>query len=366
MGNLSERCVLRYLVVVNTPVLFGTKGGSVVRLPQVVVGSEQESVASTLGDNRGDSSGLLGSTWDTLTVRVTSVWPAGLSNHNTLTATSSRHSLDLLQDPVTGVTGNDVAVEESVCVDGHVVTAATQTWVVDDSNESVNTNNGTIVAGRLQSSSTLVDVALDLAHGGLAGVDQLVTDGDGVDDRPTAVGGNGRGQSANVASNVADVEDTSKDLLAGGKSSQNVRNLVAVHTIESDGGVALELSKVALDLASRLTAAIGVVRRVGDTLGAREGAGRGTGRAGGRSGGSRTGGDRGGSGGGGSSWSRSSSGGTGLHGNDDGLDNVLLLVLVVLVDGLRKGSGGQSGGDNRLEQHVYKKLEITRKSLSEK
>lgn len=350
----------KHLVTVDTPVLLSTEGVGVVALPQVVEGVEQNGSVTTLALDRGNGSLLLLDTRDTLTVGVTSVRPARLGDDNLLTTTSRGDSLELLQDPVTGVLGDNVAIEESVGVDGNVVGTSTQTRVVDDSNEGVDGDNWTVVTGSLQGRSTLVDVRLDLTNVGLTGVDQLVTDGNGVNNGPTTSGRDGGGQGTDVTGDVADVEDTSEDLLARRQSSQDVRDLVTVDTVKSDEVEALELSQVALDLTGRLTGTITVVRRVGDTLGTsgtRTDAGTRRTRRAGRSGSwsRRRTRDWGGGSTGGSSWSSSGgwSSGTRCNGDYNSLDNILLLVLMVLVsDWLSEDGGGQSGSENRFKQHV--------------
>lgn len=393
----------------DTPVLLTLE--VTVSLPQVIVGVEVENVVTNLGGNVVKGGSLLGNTSNGLAVGVTLSWPTGLNNENLLTRTSVDKTLVLLGNPSTGVVGGDTTVKVGVGVGSNVVRDITQTLVGVDGNEGVNRDNRTGVTSGGQSSSTFVDIRLDLGHSGGTSVDQLVTDGDGVDLAPAVSGLDGSSQGGDTLSNCVNKVDTSEKLLGRRHTSQDVLNLVTVDTIKSNHLVSRKTLDLRLDLTGRLTGTVGSVRGVGNTLdlgteGASRGRDRGRRRLGSGRGGSssshRSGSSssRGSSNWGSSSWgSGGGSGGNvgvnnvnwvnrvnigsagvgynsrggnnrrgesnwGLGGsavivgtlshNDGSGDNILFLVLVVLVvvlHGLSERSGHERSLNNRSKQH---------------
>ncbi|KAH3677827.1 hypothetical protein OGATHE_000481 [Ogataea polymorpha] len=308
------------------------------------------------------------------------MWPAGLSAHDALlTSASGPDSLHLQKKPVTSLVWVDGSVPESVGIEGNVVRQVTQTWVVDDSNVGVDGNNGALEASALESSLSLLDVGFDLRNISRARVDQLVTHRDGVDVIPRTVAGDSVADLGNCGRDLVNVVDAQEQLLVVSLGLQDVFDLVAVDTVQSDELVASQLLKVTLDLGERLAGTGGSVRRVGDTLGSTVEAAV---RAGGWGGSGRGGGGRVGGGfsgrwgvGGGLCWSNLkavvvgrdrngswvgvdvfNSTGLGTSIDDDGLGdnhNVSLLMLVVEVaDWLGQASGGQSGQGKSLDDRV--------------
>lgn len=384
-SNLLVQMLQRFIDLggVDTPELFSVEWTWV--LPHVVVGVEVSDRVTALVRDRLEGALLVLRRWNGNLVRVTLGWPAGLSNENLLGVTTGvGDSLELQQDPVTGILGGNVTVKESVGVNSHVVRVLTQVRVVDHGNEGVDTDDRTRVTLGLQSRSTRLDVLADLGRSGLASVNQLVTDRDGADNVPTTVVLDSLGQSLNVLLNLVDVKDTGEKLLAWSETRKSSLDLVTVDTVKSDGLETRQLQNFLLDLGSRLTATVVRVWRVGDSLswtrertsggwdrhrvGARAGwswlgrsGGSGRGRAGRVTTTNKVANDTGSVGLvvwlGLSGWLRllllrSTSG----LGDEDGVpvgdNNRLLFVLVVLVlDWLGNGGGDDSGLDEALEQH---------------
>lgn len=175
--------------------------------------------------------------------------------------------MDLLQDPVTGLVVRDTTVEVGVSVSGNVVGQFTQTWVVDDGNESVYRDDWTGVTSSTQGRSTLGKVTGNLVDGGLTVVDQLVTDGDGVDIVPRTVGRDGSAHGLDTGLDLVDKEDTQEQFLVGLFGLQDVRDLVTVDTVQSDDLELGQPAQVGLNLGQRFTSTGSGVRRVSDTFG---------------------------------------------------------------------------------------------------
>lgn len=306
-------------VTEDTPVLLAAEVARA--LPQVVVGVEEVDVVTNRLLERGDSSALVARRSNGDTVGLALRRPARLDNSDRLVTTASLpNTLDLLNSPGTGLAGGDTAVEESVGVDSHVVAVLAELRVLDNSNEGVDRDDRTRVAGRLKSSTALSDVVADLGRSSGARVDELVTDADGGDITPVAVEAGVHGRDAR--GNVSDVVDTEEKLLAGSLGSVDVGNLVAVSAVQTDDRETAELGNVVGNLAGRLAATAASVGAVGDTKGA-SAASRDT-RAGGRGRGL---GGRGGLGG-------RSLGSSGVGGDSGGGD---------LVGGLGRGDLGGDG-----------------------
>lgn len=182
-------------------------------------------------------------------------------------------------------------------VDGNVVRELAKSGVGNHGDESVDSDNATSVAsggeGRLGRSDTLANIS----NSELAAVDNLVTNGDGVESGPVAVSGLGQGLQVSGEGLIGvNVEDTSEDLqvvlLA---SAEDGGDLVAVNTVGADEGplIAIALgegvdgSEVAVDLILGLAATVIGVRRVdnavsrGTLAAGRRGRGRGSGLGGG-------------------------------------------------------------------------------------
>lgn len=335
------------VVTVDTVVLLGVVGA--ISLPQVVESSKQNAGVTGLGLDGAHSSLLVAQRRNSNAVGVTAGRPAGLGDENILTTASRLDTLDLLDEPVTGTRGINVAIEESVGVDGNVVGESTETRVVDDSNESIDGDDGAGVAVSSKSGSGSANVTSNLVNGSSTHVDKLVTNRDGVDNTPSAVSLDSIVNGTTSRLDATHVKDTKEDLLTGSKGSENVRNLVAVNAVDSNHRVAGELGNISLDLISGL-ASTGLVGGVHNTLGTTGERARASSRRrssrGSRSGSSsrRSGGRRSSSRG--SSGRRSSgSRGRGVnvvgHVDGDSIRFGVTLVGVVQVDGL---SGGQDGG----------------------
>ena len=377
---MLRTCLLatRLLVRVDTEPLLDTV--LTVGLPQVVEGGEQVSGVTTHRGDGGDGGALVLLGWDRDTVGLALGRPAGLGDDDVLGAVAGGpDALDLLEEPLAGVGGDGVLVEEGVGVDGHVVGVLAELRVVDHGDEGVDGDDWAGVAGGLEGGAAGGDVLADLGRGGLAAVDELVADGHGHDVVPGAVLVDGGLHGVDAGLDLVDEEDAEEDLLGGGLGLQDVGDLVAVDAVQSDGGVLGQLGEVLGDLGGGAAGTVGVVRGVSNTLDA-----GGASRSGGASGddgrslggvGSSGSSSWGGSSGGSSSSSNSSSNTLNLSNLDSGdravsldrvavtvnIDSSLLLnsssdditLVVVGVVGWRgRGSGTEhSGGDNVGETH---------------
>ncbi|KAH3670883.1 hypothetical protein OGAPHI_000594 [Ogataea philodendri] len=207
--------------------------------------------------------------WNSNTERVTGVRPSGLSTHHSLlTVTGAPDSLHLQQQPVTSSIRVDGSVPVSVGTEGNVVGVLTEVWVGNDGNVGIDGNKGTREARAGKSRLGLADVVLDVRRSSSASVDELVTNGDGVNVVPGTVFLNSVLDLGNTVSNGVDVVDTQEEFLVVTLGLQNVFDLVTVDTVKSDQTVVRELFQVTLDLGQGLTSTGGRVRRVSDTLGA--------------------------------------------------------------------------------------------------
>lgn len=256
----------KFLVGEDTPVLLTTVG--TISLPVVVESGEKNDRVTADRFNGGDSGLLVFLGSNSLAQGLTNGWPARFSDQNVfVTLASTPDSLDLFHDPGTGVFSGGVVVKVGVGVDGHEVGVVTQAWVVNDSDESVDRHDWTIVACGGQMSSTLLDVRANLGNGGLTAVNQLVTDGNSVDVVPGTVRVDGILDGVNTVLDSVDVIDTQEQLLVGGLALQDSANLVTVDTVQSDDVETGQLAQLRSDLGRALTGAGVAVRRVGDTLG---------------------------------------------------------------------------------------------------
>ena len=325
-------------VAVDAPVLLDTEGGGGVLLPVVVVGGEEDEVAGEGRLEVLDSGSLVLLARDSLAVGGTGRRPASLGDDDLAVsvAASLGDTLGLLEDPLTRLLSSDTAVEESVAVDRGVVADGAELGVVDNGNESVNSDNVTLVlAGEAGLGG--VNGSLDVGDAVLAVVNTLVTDRDGVDDAPVATGVvlDGGLELSDLALHILDVEETSEDLPALALGSANDgTSLVAVGAVHADHAVAIESSEILADLVRGLARLVRVVRRVSDTVGGALGAAAG-GRGGGR----------------GSLLLLGLAGGSGSRGLVRGGSLIrsrsrrsLLLGLVVVGGSRRRGRGGSRGG----------------------
>lgn len=257
-------------VAVDTPVLLDTEGGGGVLLPVVVEGGEKDEVAGEGRLEVLDSGSLVLLARDSLAVGGTGRGPAGLGDDDLAVsvAASLGDTLSLLEDPLARLLGSDTAVEESVAVDSSVVADGAELGVVDDGNESVDSDDVTLVlAGEAGLGG--VNGSLDIANAVLAVVDTLVTDRDGVDDAPVTTGVvlDGGLELSDLALNILNVEETSKDLpaLALGGANDGT-SLVAVGAVHADHAVAIESSEILADLVRGLAGLVRVVGRVSDSV----------------------------------------------------------------------------------------------------
>lgn len=197
------------------------------------------------------------------TVSATLAGPSRLSDDGVLATASLRNSLGTADDVRTSVGSSDGGGEESVGVGSGVVGGLAESRVGNHGVPGVDGDNRTGVASSAELRTSRVDSVNDGRNGGLAGVDELVADGDSVEVSPVAVGESDDLRDGGAG--LGDVVDTSEDLhaLGDGGRSDGVE-LVAVDTVKTDHRVATEAGKVGVDLASRLASAVGVVGRVGD------------------------------------------------------------------------------------------------------
>lgn len=162
-------------------------------------------------------------------------------------------------------------------VDSDVVRGiAKELAVGNHSDESVDSNDGASVAGTVENTSGLVDQTLDVLGSDLALVNDLVTNGDGVESGPVTVGGGGEDvELLREGRGLPDVVNTSEDLQVVLLTDvEDSRDLVAVGTVDTDEviGVAVVLSvghdlgEVAVDIVLRLAVTAVGVRRVDDTI----------------------------------------------------------------------------------------------------
>ena len=249
---------------VNTPVLLSTESASIVLLPHVVVGIEQDEVAGEARLQASNGSGLVSLTRYSGTVRATLAGPSGLGDDSVLATTSLGDSLSTADDIGTSICSSDGRGEETVSVGSSVVGSLAESRVGNKGIPGVDSDDRAVVAGGAEERTGSVDSVDDSGDGGLARVDELVADGDGVKVLPVAVGK--CNDLSNSGGDLGDVVDTSKDLhaLGNGNRADGVE-LVAVDAVETDHGVATKVGKVSADLAGGLASAIGIVGRVGDT-----------------------------------------------------------------------------------------------------
>nr|POE48684.1 hypothetical protein CFP56_38781 [Quercus suber] len=249
---------------VDAPVLLGAKGAAVVLLPHVVVRVEQVEAAREGGLERADGRLLVGLAGHGLLVGVTLRRPAGLGDDGLLATAGGRDALGLAEHELTGLVGGDPPVEEGVAVGGDVVTDLAESGVGDDGDEGVDGDDRAGVAGQQKLRLGHGDGGGDLHDGLGARVDELVTDGDGVDGAPVAVDGGADG--AELGDDGVDVEDSGEQLHALGLGgSQDVGDLVAVGAVGADLAVAIKLLEIGGHLHGALAGAIGLVGRVGQT-----------------------------------------------------------------------------------------------------
>ena len=244
--------------------MFDTIGAWV--LPHVVKGVEDNNIVTAGGLNGADGGGLFRGGSDGDTIVATLVRPAGFDTHDVLT-TGRGDSLHLLQQPGTGFITGDGTVPVGMGVEGNVVGVFAQLRVVHDGDVGVDGNDRTGVTCGGQEGSGGRDVLADLGSRGLAVVDKLVTDGDGVDIAPGTVGGDGASHGLDALGELVDKEDTEEQLLAIGLGLEDILDLVTVDTVQSEETVVGKLGQVGLDSGQVLTGAVAVVRRVGNTLG---------------------------------------------------------------------------------------------------
>lgn len=264
------------VLVADTPVLLSVEGRSAVGLPHVVEGSEPDDIGGDSLLDGGDGGLLILDAGNGNTVGATLSGPAGLGDPGLLATADAGNTLHLLNKPLTRVLGSNAAVEEGVRVDSDVVRELAKSGVGNHGDESVDSDNATSVAsggeGRLGRSDTLANIS----NSELAAVDNLVTNGDGVESGPVAVSGLGQGLQVRGEGLIGiDVVDTCEDLqvvlLA---SAEDGGDLVAVNTVGADEGplIAIALgegldgSEVAVDLILGLAATVIGVRRVDNTV----------------------------------------------------------------------------------------------------
>jgi len=234
-------------------------------LPHVVECSEHDEVRADTALDRADGSGLVGWRGNGILEALATPWPAGFSDHGVLSTTSAGNGLHLGENPWTGVGSLDVTVKVWVSVGSGVVGSLAKSWVGLDGNKGVDSDDLASVAGSREKATGGRDGRGDGADGSGTRVDELVTDGDGVEVRPVTVGSSDDG--GDLGSDLGDVVNTGKDLHALGLGdSEDVLDLVAVGTVDTDHVVvaAVNLSKVGGDLCSGLAANVarGDVSRV--------------------------------------------------------------------------------------------------------
>lgn len=239
-----------------------TEGAREIILPHVVECREKEDVFAELGLDGGDSSLLVRLAWNSSTVWRTLRWPAGLGDNNALATACISDTLCLVLDEVTSLLSGLATIEESMAVGSGVVGSLAKSRVGDRGNESVNGDHIARVASSLEDTTGSANSGSNLADRGLATVDELIADTDGIDTVPVTLGLLDEG--VGLLLEQGKVEDTNEELSV--TSSENVRHLVAVGTVETNQVVAGDLLEVTLDLLSGLAGVVPVVWRVSDSV----------------------------------------------------------------------------------------------------
>jgi len=242
--------VLR-LVAEDTVVLLAAVSVGAVSLPQVVESSEKDEILAERALEGRDGGLLILDAWDSSAVAATLPWPAALGDDNTLSATGLSNALGLVKDELSGLLGSATTVKESVAVGSSVVGSLAERWVGDHGNESVNGDNVSSVTSSLEETTSSANGSDDLLWGGLVLVDELVTDGDGVNGVPVVL--RSLDDGVDLVLDIRDLEHTSKDLcVLGLGGAQDVRGLVAVGAVSTEEAVTVELGEVCVTSAVSL------------------------------------------------------------------------------------------------------------------
>lgn len=181
-----------------------------------------------------------------------------------LPSSSFRQHLGLFENELAGPLGLDITVVESVAVGRAVSGRLAQFGIFDQGVDGVHGHHRAVVASILQLIAGRVNCSDDSADDGrAASLHHLVADSDGVDGTPVVFGG--VDDVLDFARDLLDVFDADEQLhslgLGGG---ENGGNLVAACFVDPHNAEAIDLLKVAADLAWRLAGAVGIVRSICD------------------------------------------------------------------------------------------------------
>lgn len=254
---------------VNAPVWLSVEGPSLLLLPGVVEGGEENEVLHVVGKGLFyglDGQLLLGQTWDSESVGLTLDGPATLADDNSLVLGQlGLEVVDGLGEPDTGLASGDGRVEEGVGVDSAVVTLSAELGVRTGSNKSIDSDNRAFVSGGTEDLSGLLNGAEDLLRASLALVDELVSDADGANYGPVAVDAinNLLGLLLNRVE-IPDAEEHLHVVLLGARVDDGY--LVTVGAVDTNERVRTsETVEVILDLLLGLALMIATVGGVRDT-----------------------------------------------------------------------------------------------------
>lgn len=243
------------LVSEDTVVLLAAVGVGAIGLPEVVKGSEKDEILAERALEGRDGSLLVLNAWNSNAVAVSLPWPAGLGDDDTLATASLRDALGLVENELTGLLSGAATIEESVAVGSSVVGSLAKRWVGNHCNESVDGDDVSGVTSGLEEATSGANSSNNLVSWGSL-VDKLVTDGDGVNDRPVVLCG--LDDDVDLVGNISNVEHSSEDLCVLALSSGNdVLDLGAVGSVDTEKAVAIELLEVRLHL-SRVLATTGI------------------------------------------------------------------------------------------------------------
>jgi len=167
---------------------------------------------------------------------------------------------------LSGSLGRNVSIKERVAVGRNVVGGFADGGVTHYGNKGVDTDDGAGVSD-IRAAETLtagIDDAGKVARTLPSKVDNLIADRNGVNGVPVSVDVLDKGLQ--LFERPVHVPDTGHDLDSVGlRSGDNVLDLAAVHTVETDGAVILEQGNVGGHLFRGLAAVVGVVGRVDDS-----------------------------------------------------------------------------------------------------
>lgn len=138
--------------------------------------------------------------------------PPRLRDYRFLPARRSGDAAGLVERVLPRGFGELVVIEEGVAVGGAVVGRGAEFRVLQHHGKGVDCDHGALVACAAEDAAGGVDGVDDVSWFILALVDELVADGDGVENGPvTSYGGGGVADVMQAVGEVMEVEDTCED-----------------------------------------------------------------------------------------------------------------------------------------------------------